>query len=157
MTEVIKISRLTSKRFLSWHDVIDKRGAYHATNVNHAGRFYQNIHGIGMDDFLESHWYEPECVDYIINNYVKRDTEIEIIEDQTNTHKVKWKEVNKDTYECGNFLIKCSHMNYNITETIPLFGSVSLIQNYFSESMEDAFQFILNAILGARKNETIRT
>ena len=105
------------------------------------------IHGIGMDDFLENTWYEPECVDHIIKTYVKRDTVDEIIEDQEKTHKVKWKTIDKDTYECGNFLIKCRHMDYSITETIPLFGSVSLIQNYESESMEDAFQFILNANL----------
>jgi hypothetical protein len=48
-------------------------------------------------------------------------------------------------------------MDYSITESIPLFGDVSLIQEYKSENREDAFQFILNAILGARKNETIRT
>lgn len=157
MEKLIKIPRRTSNRFLSWHDVIDKRGAYHATNANHAGRYYQMIHGIGIDDFLERNWHEPECVDYLIQNYVARDSVYEIIEDQEKSHKVKWKTVDKDTYECGNFLIKCRHMDYSITESMPLFGEVSLIQNYSSESMEDAFQFILNAILGARKNETIRT
>lgn len=155
MNEVIKIPGRTSNRFLSWHSVIEKRGAYMATNANHAGRYYQMVHGIGLDSFLERTWYDQECIDYLINNYVRRDSEDEIIEEHINKYNLEWTKSEKNTFVCENFKIDCDHMNYKVIETSHLFGSVSLIQTYKSENMEDSFQFILNSILQKRKNETL--
>lgn len=140
MTDIIKIARC-SKRFLTWHRVIEMRSEYHSSNASHAGRYYQMLFGIN-DDYLEKTQYEIDCINYINENYVIRDNVQDIME----SHNLDWVEIEKDVYHCENFKIHCKHLDYIITEHIPLFDGVSLIQEYETSNMEDAFEFILKSI-----------
>lgn len=143
-----------SKRYLTWHQIVEARGEYCRSNAQHAGRYYLNNLIHGYDDFLSNEWYDQACVDYILNKYQVRDNVTEIIIAHKKEHKLEWKEVSKNTYELANFTIKCDHMRYLVTEKTKLFGDTYLIEEYFTEHREDAFQFVLNSVISDSKELT---
>lgn len=143
-----------SKRYLTWHQIVEARGEYCRSNAQHAGRYYLNNLIRGNDEFLRGEWYDQHCIDYILENFQVRDDEKEIIKSHKTLHNLEWREVSKNTYELANFTIKCDHMRYFVTEKTKLFGDTYLIEEYFTEHREDAFQFVLNSVISDSKELT---
>lgn len=143
-----------SERYLTWHEIVTARNDYMFSNQNHAGRYYLNNLIHGYDKFLSNEWYDQACVDYILNKYQVRDNVPEIIIAHKKEHNLEWKEVSKNTYELENFTIKCDHMRYLVTEKTKLFGDTYLIEEYFTERREDAFQFVVQSIISDLKELT---
>lgn len=146
MKELGKISR----RRVTYHDVIEKRGEYFKTNGISAGRFYAGELGINDTNLIKI-LYEQECIDYILENYQIRD--LDEILDYHKTQGIIWKSDDNKTFKCENIVIECDHMNHKLTEYISIGADTSFIEEYYSESIEDIFQAAYQCIVYKNKGE----